>query len=67
MLTILAEMYSIHNEKKLVFPERFIRTLNSKIYKYYLQIFYSVLKDVYIEKLDDVLTNTTIHMMAQLK
>ena len=67
MLTILAEMYSIHNEKKLVFPERFIRTLNNKIYKYYVQIFYSVLKDVYIEKLDDVLTNTTIHIMAQLK
>ena len=66
-MTILAEMYSIHNEKKLVFPERFIRTLNNKIYKYYVQIFYSVLKDVYIEKLDDVLTNTTIHIMAQLK
>ena len=54
-------------KKKFVFPERFIRTLNNKIYKYYVQIFYSVLKDVYIEKLDDVLTNTTIHIMAQLK
>ena len=28
------EMYSIHNEGKSVFAERFIRTLKTKIYKY---------------------------------
>ena len=28
------EMYSIHNEGKSVVVERFIRTLNTKIYKY---------------------------------
>ena len=28
------EMYSIHNEVKSVFAERFIRTLKTKIYKY---------------------------------
>ena len=27
------EMYSIHNEEESVFPERFIRMLNTKIYK----------------------------------
>ena len=29
----IIEMYSTHNEKKSVFVERFIRTLNNKIYK----------------------------------
>ena len=28
-------MYSIHNEGKSVVAERFIRTLNTKIYKYW--------------------------------
>ena len=28
------EMYSIHNEEKSAFLERFIRTLKNKIYKY---------------------------------
>ena len=28
------EMYSIHNEKRSVVDERFIRTLNNKISKY---------------------------------
>ena len=30
-------MYLTHNEKKFVIPERFIRTLKNKIYKYILQ------------------------------
>ena len=44
------EMYSIHNEGKSVVAERFIRTLKTKIYKYMT----SISKDVYIDKLDDV-------------
>ena len=43
-------MYSIHNEGKSVLAERFIRTLRNKIYKYMA----SVSKNVYIDKLDDI-------------
>ena len=43
-------MYSTHNERKSVVAERFIRTLKNKIYKYMI----SVLKNVYIDKLDDI-------------
>ena len=45
------EMYSIHNEGKSVVAERFIRTLKTKIYKYMT----SVSKNVYIDKLDDII------------
>ena len=44
------EMYSTHNEGKSVVAERFIRTLKNKIYKYLT----SISKNVYIEKLDDI-------------
>ena len=43
-------MYSIHNEGKSFAAERFIRTLKTKMYKYMI----SVLKNVYIDKLDDI-------------
>ena len=43
------EMYSIHNERKSVVDERFIRTLN-KIYKYMI----SVSKNMNIDKLDEI-------------
>ena len=43
-------MCSTHNEGKLVISEIFIRTLNNKIYKYMT----SVSKNVYIDKLDDI-------------
>ena len=43
-------MDSIHNERKSVVAERFIRTLKTKIYKYMT----SVPKNVYINKLDDM-------------
>ena len=43
-------MYSTHNEGKSVISERFIRTLKNKIYKYMT----SILEDVYIDKLDDI-------------
>ena len=43
-------MYSIHNEGKSVFAEKFIRTLKTKIYKYMT----SISKNVYMDKLDDI-------------
>ena len=43
------EMYSTHNEGKSVITEISIRTFKNKIYKYMT----SVLKNVYIDKLDD--------------
>ena len=45
------EMYSRHREGKSVVAERFIRTLNNKIYKYMTQ----VSKTVCIDKLDGVI------------
>ena len=44
------EMYSTHNEGKSAVAKRFIRILKSKIYKYMT----SVSKNVYIDKLDDI-------------
>ena len=44
------EMYSTHNEGKSVVAERFIRTIKNKIYKHMT----SISKNVYIEKLDDI-------------
>ena len=43
-------MCSTHNEGKSVVAERFIRILKNKIYKYMT----SVSKNVYINKLDDI-------------
>ena len=40
------EMYSTHNEGKSVIAERFIRTLENKIYKYMT----STSKNVYVNK-----------------
>ena len=42
--------WKIHHEGKSVVVERFIRTLNTKIYKYMT----SISKNVYIDKLDDI-------------
>ena len=52
-------MYSIHNERKSVVAERFIRTLKTK----YLQIHDFNIKKVYINKLDDIVNeyNNTYH------
>ena len=44
------EMYSTHNEGKSVVAERLIRTIKNKIYKYMT----SISKNVYIDKLDDI-------------
>ena len=53
------EIYSTHNERKSVIAERFIRTLKNEIYKYMT----SVSKNVYIDKLDDIVNkyNNTYH------
>ena len=58
-------MYLIHNERKSVFAERFIRTSKTKIYKYMT----SVSKNVYINKLDDIVGeyNNTYHRTIKMK
>ena len=52
-------MYSIHNEGKSVVAEKFIRILKINIYKYMT----SASKNVYIDKLDDIVNenNNTYH------
>ena len=59
------EMYLIHNEGKSVAVERFIKTLKTKIYKYMT----SMSKNVYIEKLDDIVNkyNNTCHRRIKMK
>ena len=58
-------MYSTHNKGKSVVAERFIRTLNSKIYKYMT----SLSKNVYIDKLDNIVDeyNNTYHTTIKIK
>ena len=58
-------MYSMHNEEKSVVAERFLRTLKTKFYKYMT----SVLKNVYIDKLDDIVGeyNNKYHRTIQMK
>ena len=58
-------MYSTHNEGKSVVAERFIKTLKSKTYKYMT----SVSKNVYIDKLDDIVDkyNNTYHTTIKMK
>ena len=58
-------MYSTNNEGKSVIAERFISTLKNKIYKYMT----SVSKNVYIDKLDDIVKkyNNTYHTSIKMK
>ena len=58
-------MYSTHNEGKSVVPERFIRTLESKIYKYMI----SISKNMYTDKLDNIVNkyNNTYHRTIKMK
>ena len=58
-------MYSTHNERKSVIAKRFIRTLKIKICKY----MNSILKNVYIDKLDDIVNkcNNTYHRTIKMK
>ena len=59
------EMCLIHNERKSVFAERFIRNMKNKTYKYMT----SVSKNVYINKLDDIVNeyNNTYHRTIKMK
>ena len=57
------EMYSTHNEGKSAVPERFLRTLKTKIYKYMT----SLSKNVYIHKLDNIVSECNIHTIEQLR
>ena len=62
------EMYSIYNEGKSVVAESFITALKNKVYKYMT----SISKDVYINKLDEIVNkyNNIYHRaikMNQLK
>ena len=59
------EMYSAHNKGKSVIAERFNRTLKNKIYKYTT----SVIKNVYIDKLDDIVNkyNDTYHRTIKMQ
>ena len=58
-------MCSIHNERKSVVAERFIKILKTKIYKYMT----SISKNVYINKLDDIVGeyNNTYHRTIKMK
>ena len=58
-------MYSTRNEGKSVAPERFIRTLKNKDYKYMT----SISENVYINKLDDIVSkyNNTYHITIKIK
>ena len=57
------EIYSIRNEGKSVVAERVIRTIKTKIYKYMT----SISKNVYIDKLDDIVENAIMLIIHQLK
>ena len=59
------EMYSTHNEGKSVADERFIRTIKNKTYKHMT----SISKNVYIDKLDDIVNeyNNTKHRTIKMK
>ena len=58
-------LYSTDNEEKSVAAERFLRTLKNKIYKYMT----SISKNVYIEKLDDIVNeySSTCHRTIKMK
>ena len=59
------EIYSTHNEGKSVVAARFIRTIKNKIYKPMA----SISKNVYIDKLDDIVNeyNNTKHRPTKMK
>ena len=59
------EMFSTHNGRRFVIVERFIRTLKNNIYKYIT----SISKDMYINKLDDIINkyNITCHRKNKMK
>ena len=58
-------MSSKHNQEKSVVAERFIRTLNIKVYKYMTL----VSKNVYTDKKDDIVNeyNNTYHWTIKMR
>ena len=58
-------MHSTNNEGKSVVVERFIRTIKNKIYKHMI----SISKNVYIDKLDDIVNeyNNTYHTTIKMR
>ena len=58
-------MYSTHNEGKSIGAGRFMRAIKNKIYKYMT----SISKNVYIDKLDDIVNeyNNTYHRIIKIK
>ena len=58
-------MYAIHNQKKSIVVERFIRTLKNKIYKHKT----AVSKNDYFDVLDDIVDeyNTTYHRTIKMR
>ena len=61
------KMYSIHNEKKSVIAEKFIKNYKIKIKNKNYKYITSISKEVYIDKLDDIVNkynnaNSTIKM-----
>ena len=58
-------MHSTDNERKSVIAEKLIRTLQNRIYKYTT----SVLKNVYNDKLDDIVNkcNDIYHSTIKMK
>ena len=57
------KMYLTHNEGKSVVAERFIRIIKNKICKYMT----SILKNVYIDKLDDIVNKYNHTYLTQSK
>ena len=59
------ELFSTHNEGKCVLAERFIRTLNNKIYKHMI----AISKNIYFDVLDDIVKkyNNTYHKTIKMK
>ena len=57
------ELNWTHNKSKSVVAERFIRTLKNEIYKYMT----SITKNVYIDKLDDIINkdNNAYHSIIK--
>ena len=59
------EVYSTYNEAKSVVAERFIRTLENKIFKHMT----AISKNVYFDVLDDIANkyNSTVHRAIKMK
>ena len=56
-------MYSVHNEGISVAAERFIRTIKNKIYKHMT----SISKNVYIDKLDNIVNEYNKNETTKMK